>query len=344
MGVALLAVACSSSSGGGAGSGDGGGGGEGGGGLTVAQACGDRATQYCSRLAACSAERLQVTYGDEPTCVTRQTANCTASQGAPSTGASPQTAEACAQAYPSWDCNDFLSNLNVPAACKQQTGSLAGGATCSVPAQCQSGFCAITPGASCGTCAAAPASGASCAQLTTCGQGLDCTADTQTCIAEGGQGASCGKGAPCSALFTCVGADNAKGVTGTCQSSLTTAGATCDPSQQSTPGCDRNSVLTCNTQSKVCSTLVVATGGQPCGTNDVDDQTVVCGTNGVCTGSTAGTSTTPGTPGTCTAAAAEGAACDLANGPGCLQLARCVVTSDAGTAGTCQMVDPTRCQ
>jgi hypothetical protein len=333
--IAVLATACSSSSGGGV-AGDGGGG-DVGNGLSVSQACTDRATQYCSRLAACSQERVQQLYGDQPTCVSRQTANCTASLGAPSTGSTPETVEACSQAYAAWDCGDFLSGLNTPSACVQKTGSLATGSPCAAPAQCQTGFCAIVPGASCGVCAATPASGASCAQLTTCGQGMDCTSDTQTCVVEGGQGATCGKGAPCAELFSCQGANDSKGVTGTCQSSLTQPGATCDSTQQTTPACDRNALLTCNTQSKTCSTLVLAAGGQPCGTNDVNDQTAVCSANGVCTGASTGT------PGTCTAAAADGAECDLTNGPGCMELARCIVTSDGGTAGTCQTLNPSAC-
>jgi len=164
-----------------------------------------------------------------------------------------------------------------------------------------------------------------------------CTTDTLTCVVLGGTGATCGKGAPCGALYTCVGADDAKNITGTCQLSVTTSGATCDPTTQTGPGCDRNSRLACNTTTKECATLTIAAAGQPCGTNDVDDQTALCAARGVCTGATTGV------PGTCTASVADGAACSLATGSAeCLEEARCI-TGDAGMTGTCQQLSPMGC-
>jgi hypothetical protein len=38
----------------------------------------------------------------------------------------------------------------------------------------------------------------------------------------------------------------------------------------------------------------------------------------------------------CVGAAGLGAPCDLVKGPGCLFSVHCIVTSDGGTAGTCQ--------
>jgi hypothetical protein len=301
--IGLLVAACSSS-------------GDGSDAGSVAQACSDRATQYCSRLAACSPERVQIDYGDQPTCVTRMTDNCTSSLALPGTGNSAAIADACSLAYSTWACEDFLDGTNVPQACQQVTGSVQTGSPCAAPGQCTTGFCAIVPGALCGVCATAPVAGDSCAELTSCGQGLDCTTDTHTCAAVGVAGASCGKGAPCGALFTCIGYDAAT---------------------KTGPGCDHNTLLTCNTQTKQCATMTIAAGGQPCGTDVVADQTVLCGTHGTCTGASATAA------GTCTAAAADGAACDLDNGPPCLLDARCVVTSDASTAGTCQPLNPTAC-
>ncbi|MGD0525380.1 MAG: hypothetical protein ABSE49_09565 [Polyangiaceae bacterium] len=341
--LVVLAAACSGSKGGGVGGADGGGGGgDGGGGdeggTSAAEACSTRATAYCAKLQGCSSYRMQISYGDQTTCVTRQTANCTASLAAPSTGTTTTTVEACAAAYPGWVCAEFLSDQNIPAGCAQTMGTLAAGAGCVAAGQCTTGYCSIVPGAACGVCATAPTAGASCAQVTTCGPGLDCTTDTQDCVVEGGSGASCGKGAVCASGFSCEGADESKGVMGTCQASLTTSGATCDPNQQTTPACDRDSLLTCNTQTKTCATLAIAGGGQPCGTNDVNDQTAVCGTDGTCTGASTGV------PGTCTAAAADGQPCDLVNGPGCLTLSRCIASGDGGTAGTCQALNPMGCQ
>jgi hypothetical protein len=302
-----------------------------------AQACTDRATQYCSRLYTCSPERIQAEWGDQGTCVTRQTENCNNSVAVPGTGNMAASIEACSQAYASWDCEDFLDTTNIPTACQQVTGSVASGSPCVAPGECTTGFCAIVPGATCGVCATAPASGDSCAELTTCGQGLDCTTDTHTCVVLGGSGATCGKGAPCGALFTCIGSDTTTGVTGTCQASITTLGAMCDPDDKTGPACDRNSLLTCNTATKECATMIVAAGGAPCGTNVVNDQTALCSTHGTCTGSTATAA------GTCTAAAADGDMCDLVNGPSCLEDARCITTSDASTSGTCEQLNPTAC-
>jgi len=305
--------------------------GDDGGATTAAQACTDRATAYCARLQSCAPGRLQQDFGDLGTCQTRTAASCNAVLAIPGNGNTPAKVEACVQAYPGWACTDFLNTENIPTACVQATGAAATGAPCGAAGQCQSGFCSIAPGSLCGTCAAAPQAGDSCAQLTSCGQTLLCTTDTQTCVAWAAQGGACGKGAPCGAGLSCVGSNATQGVQGTCQTAVAQSGATCDPTQQTGPGCDRNQGLTCNTQSKQCATLSYNAGGGPCGTNDVNAQTALCADNGVCTGATGST-----TPGTCTAAAADGSACDLQNGPGCLQNSRCVA-GDAGTAGTCQL-------
>jgi hypothetical protein len=113
------------------------------------------------------------------------------------------------------------------------------------------------------------------------------------------------------------------------------AGAPCDPQQKTGPGCDRNEAgLTCNGQSKQCAAITVNGGGGACG--DVDNQTALCSAGGICSGSGAGMA------GTCMAAAADGAACDINLGPGCVQPARCVVTG-SGTAGTCQLATASAC-
>lgn len=314
--VGLAAAACSGSGGGG--------------GVSAQQACQDEAHQRCTRLEACAPGRIQTQFGDEGTCESRYALTCTSALAAPNQGNTPATLEACAQAIPGWACTDFLDDQNAPSACVQQTGSVASGGACGFAGQCQSGYCAIAPNALCGTCAAPPSAGDSCAQLSTCGQGLFCTEDTQTCVVVAAQGAACGKGAPCGASLFCVGENATKGVQGTCQPAVAQAGASCDPTGQSGPGCDHNQLLACNTQTKQCATLTVAGSGQPCGTNDVDGQTALCGAGGVCTGASTGK------PGTCTAAAADGAACDAQSGPGCMLLSRCVSAGDGGTAGTCQ--------
>jgi hypothetical protein len=231
----------------------------------------------------------------------------------------------------------MLNDANIPVPCTRKTGTVANGAACAVPGQCQSGFCAILPTSACGVCAPQPAAGDSCAQVSTCGPGLVCTTDTQTCVVLGGQGAPCGMGAPCGAGLSCVGANASQGTLGMCLPAVAQAGATCDPTGQAAAGCDRNQLLTCNTQMKQCAALTVAAAGQPCGTNDVANQTALCSANGVCTGASAGM------PGSCTAAAADGSPCDTQVGPGCMTLSRCITSSDASTTGTCEVAAST-CQ
>jgi hypothetical protein len=326
---AMSCFACSSSST--TSSNDGGGGS----GLTAAQACADQAAAQCGKLKTCSATDLSIRYGDEATCTARVTQNCTNALSAPSNGNTPTHSEACAQAYSNWACADYLNDINIPAACQQQTGHVAAGGGCAFPGQCQSGFCSIAPGSSCGTCATAPAIGSSCAQVTTCGPGVVCTGDTQTCVDYAMSGGPCGTGHPCGVGLSCIGATSDGGTQGTCQANAVQTGAACDASLKMGPGCNRAQGLACNSMTKTCAAVTTATGGQPCG--DVNNQSTPCGTNGVCTGAS-GTS-----PGTCTAAADDGAACDTANGPGCLLLSRCIVSAAGGTSGTCQMQSAANC-
>jgi hypothetical protein len=305
-------------------------------GLTAAQACTDNVHQRCTRLQTCSSTTVLIRYGSESACESGEMSSCLATLAEPSNGKTPASVEACAQAYAGWDCTDYLNGDNAPTPCQQQTGSFAVGTVCAVAGQCQTGFCATAPGASCGTCTALPAAGASCAQLTSCGAGLTCTSDTQTCVALGVYAAACGTGAPCGAGLSCVGADGTTHTLGTCQLAIETSGTTCDPSLKTGAGCDRNASLVCNGTSKTCQPVVLAAAGQPCG--DVNDQSAYCLAAGVCTGASGST------PGTCTAAVADGAACDAASGTACMTPGRCVLdSSDGGTAGTCQVAGQQMC-
>ncbi len=336
-----LVVACS---------GDGSGSGPVSSGVSAAQACADNAHARCIQLQSCSATDLQLRYGSESTCETRETDNCTTSLAEPLNGNTPAAVEACAGAYAGWACADYLNDTNIPPACQQQLGPIIDGGSCAIDGQCQSGFCAIPPGSSCGACSGVPKPGDSCAELTSCGPGLACTTDTVLCVAFGARGSACGKGALCGVGLSCVGADLSNGTQGTCRQAGETLGAPCDPTEQLGAGCDRNTGLACNSGAKeadagpegateggaddagttgdagsagrTCQAVIVASAGQPCG-DDIDEQPVYCEADGVCTGAS-GT-----TPGTCTAAAADGAACNAATGPGCLIPARCI-------AGTCQ--------
>jgi hypothetical protein len=299
-----------------------------GGGPSRARACTDQAQAHCARFAACSASSLQAHYGTLASCESRYTENCLNALSAPGTSRTTTEVEACAQAYPNWACNDFLDTFNAPSACKLAGGTLANGKACAFPSQCVSAFCAVTPGSACGTCAIAPALGDSCAALTACKQGIFCASDTQKCALFATAGQPCGVGAACGAGLWCVGENATTGAAGVCQTAIASLGAACETAADEA-GCDRDAALSCNTRTKQCAALALAAASAPCGT--VGGQITPCLDNASCS------TTIPGATGTCVAAAADGASCDVASGPGCGELARCV-------NGTCQFDSAATCQ
>ncbi|HEY3821119.1 MAG TPA: hypothetical protein VGL81_28335 [Polyangiaceae bacterium] len=330
-------------------------------GVSAAQACADNAHARCTQLESCSPTDVLLRYGSEGTCETREAENCTTALAEPLNGNTPDALEACAGAYAGWACAEYLSDENIPKACRQQLGPIVDGGSCAIDGQCESGFCGIVPGSACGTCAAVPKVGASCAELTACGPGQACTADTFACVLFGARGAACGRGSLCGVGLSCVGAD--PGAQGTCEQAGEEVGTACDPTSKAHSACDRNAGLVCNTGTesadggadddggaeagteagaeeagippRTCQQVIIAAAGQPCG-NDLGGQPVYCQAGGVCTGAN-GT-----TPGVCTAAAADGAPCDTINGPTCATPARCI--GDGGTTGTCQYSGAQSCR
>jgi hypothetical protein len=301
------------------------------------QACGDRAHANCVKFQTCSPEVLSTTYGSEGTCETRLKLNCLNALAATSNGNSAQATEACAQAFAGLSCADFF-DLKPAAACLQSQGALANGQLCGAPGQCATGFCAILPGSPCGNCTPAPEAGHSCAQLTTCGQLLVCVASTKLCMAYAAEGAACDAGQPCGAGLFCVGETSV--ASGTCQPAVEQASMPCDPNGKTAPGCDRLAGLTCNTATKECTMLAFGAAGQPCGAN-VNDQFGACANAATCIMSMMGDAGAAAA--SCVPVAADGAACDFAHGPNCLEPARCVVPNDAGTIGKCEFPNPLAC-
>jgi hypothetical protein len=300
-------------------------------------ACAALSTAECAKLEGCSSVLMETRYGSVAICQTRLDESCTTALAAPSTGNSAEQAAACAEAYPTWSCLDYLGNVNLPAACAQKPGSLPNGSACAFAAQCTTGFCALPPNAACGMCAPQPATGDSCLDLSTCGQRLLCFAASKVCGTLGASGGSCSSDAPCGPHLSCIGANDTKGVLGKCEASAGLAGAACDPTLVTGPGCDYDGDLTCNAKSKVCEPLTISPGGGPCGA--VSDQFAACTASGTCSTSVVGAT------GICRAAAADGQGCTTAaGGPGCVPPARCIVTSSSSTNGTCQLDDSTACK
>jgi hypothetical protein len=93
-------------------------------------------------------------------------------------------------------------------------------------------------------------------------------------------------------------------------------------------GCDYFSGLTCNAQSSTCVTAQVVGPGNACGI--VASQAVYC-IDGLCL------------RGACAGNAPLGDPCDINLGPQCVGAARCVVSGDGGTRGTCQLSGATAC-
>jgi hypothetical protein len=312
----------------------------------AASACAAYAQARCARLDACSNATYTVLhYGSHATCVSDVAAQCATSLAAPQTAATPGYFSGCATALATESCSDLLG-ANPPPACTPLAGPLAAGAACFASAQCQSTYCAVASTANCGVCAALPAAGATCAVDADCGSrnSLTCS-KAGTCVAYGAAGASCDKDDPCGPSLSCVGADAKTSTPGTCTASAAAVGAACDPTTGA--GCDATLLLTCDGVTKQCVADTLVTASQVCGSSD--GSVARCEANGTCEIPDAGPPADGGdagaavTTGTCLAAAATGAACDSASGPACVPPAKCIVTDDAGTAGTCQLGSPNAC-
>jgi hypothetical protein len=291
-------------------------------------ACTQIASARCERVGTCNVDGIQARYGDLAACQDAQKAACLSGLAVASTGATPATTIACANALPNVDCTAYNDNV-LPTVCQPQVGRLAAGATCAFSGQCQSQFCGIGKNAGCGVCQPQPKAGDSCAHLSSCGTGLACVDKDTVCASEdAAAGDMCDADTPCGAGFSCVGSKaataTAAAVQGTCQAAVATGGAACDPKKKTGPGCDATKGLACDPTSMKCIAVIVASTGGAC-----DGDLAVCAAAGTCAIPTGATS------GTCVAAAEDGAACDSVNGPGCMTLSRCIITG-SGTSGTCE--------
>lgn len=312
------------------------------GGTSADTACADAAAARCAQRAMCS-NNVGITkvYGDMTTCLAREKLNCTNGLAAKGTGNTPDRVEQCVAAIKTEACTDYFAG-NIPAACIN-TGTLADSTGCAFAGQCSSTYCTGLANAACGSCGEPVASGGDCTNGGTCARGQTCVTTpgsmgmAMTCITEGAAGASCSRAMPCGAQLSCVGTLS-MGASGTCMAAGNTVGAACDPTSRTAPGCDRSIGLFCNATSKTCTAVTFAANGAACGVGS-DGNLIDC-IAGVCYGSVIG-GTMP-MMGTCKANAADGAACDTTNGPGCIAPARCV-TASGSTAGTCTLSDASKC-
>ncbi len=302
-------------------------------------ACAAWAAARCQKADSCSQSVAnKLAYGDEPTCESRQRLSCEAALAAKDNSSTASFFSACAAAIGSEACTDF-ENENIPPSCVPAPGTRADGTACSFNGQCTSTWCHVPEGAACGTCAELPVAGASCATNTDCGgRGLVCAQNA--CAARVALGGACDLAAPCAVGLSCVGATAT--VKGQCETDGTTVGATCDAKRKTAAGCYGVYGLYCTVAGQ-CASVGFASAGQSCGlinTSDAGGGLDAGAPYDVtdCTGGAACDAQK------CVAPAADGAACDTANGPPCLAPARCVLGSDAGTAGTCAPPGASACQ
>ena len=296
--------------------------------LTVDKACADEAQAYCTKLDACQTAPNGTgrIYGGFATCVARVDTGCHTQLGAPGTGSSATSKEACAQAYAAATCAQFsLGN----GACSPPAGNIDGGGACSFDAQCKSSFCSqATAGVLCGQCMPASVGGAACP----CSTGFVCAIDssgTATCHPLSDVGGPC-DATPTSTSAQC--AESLSCVDGTCELATSDVGGPCDSNADaSTPSCAASLALTC--VASHCIADDFADAGQPCGDLSSGDT--------ICTGASQCHST--GSASTCVADAPDGDPCSLLGGPSCIPPARCVVPADGGVEGTCTQPDPTMC-
>lgn len=302
----------SGGTGGAAGAGGAGAAGTAGSGGSASGDCNSVATALCNKLNQCSPLGLQLTYGDVTTCVSRAATSCKDGTTAPGASVSPAQFAACAAAFSSLDCSQWVHGVTMPSACIIP-GSLADGKPCGSADQCKSGFCSVSTGI-CGACAEPVGAGQKCTSNAGCTSGLVCNSSGQ-CAQPVAAGGSCTTLADCDTGLVCASSK--------CVQPLA-AGKACTGGD-----CDHLAGAFCNPSSKVCETIQAADAGKPCGL--VSGAFVLCSAGGHCT------IPTGQTQGTCLAHAADGASCDIQNGPNCLQPALCVNKQ-------CTLGDPSSCK
>lgn len=260
-------------------------------------ACNDFVKALCGQLQTCGAPLVKVEYGDEATCELRLKPSCLTVLKDPGTTLTTDRLDSCSKQLTAQTCTAIFNHV-VPDACKATAGMLADGTPCGDDNQCKSAYCKKA-GAACGVCGTRSSS---CAVDGDCESGSVCAANG-TCVQRGAMGAACSDNAPCGYGLICDG--------GTC-ATAPGPGQACKPDLMG-GNCDKTQGLFC-TLGMVCQAVGYANAGQPCGV--VSGNFVVCTAGSKC-------SATGLQQGTCIAPAADGAACNDTNGPGCEAPATC---------------------
>jgi len=298
--------------------------------VSADDACTQVSQARCEKLSTCSPALFARRWASTTQCEAREKLTCLGALAATDTGNTPAATVTCATAITAATC-DAILGPDEPAVCFPKMGTIAAGA-CEFSAQCTTGYCATGATSVCATCAAPPAAGDSCV-TEACGPTMNCVAGTGLCEVPVALNGACNATLPCAEGLGCVGATAT--VDGTCEAELTTVGATCDPQRKTGPDCSAVAGLTCDTAAKLCVSASAAATGQPCGL--VGTVRTACAAGGTCLIPQAAT------VGACVAPADDSAACDPAQGIGCIIPAKCVPTTEAGTAGTCVLPGSATC-
>ena len=301
-------------------------------------ACNDYAAIICAKLDACTGGiDVAMNYPSTDECITREALACVASLQAPDNGGSPSGIERCGAAIAAGSCGDFFDHTNLPSPCVARPGPRPNDAPCAFNGQCASSWCWLAPNAACGLCSTRPDVGAPCLANADCGgQSLHCSSALGACEPIVSPGSACDAQHLCPYEESCVTPDG--GATGTC-TVRGAVGSACDGKLVGAPLCANDFGYFCPSATDVCALAVVAQPDESCG---ITAGVTVNGVKGpssmaICYGGS-GCFPTTAAKGLCTPAAADGARCDTALGPPCLNPARCLITGDGGTQGTCQIL------
>jgi hypothetical protein len=270
--------------------------------VSADQAASDAANAYCNRAEACAPAFVTVGFGNVATCIERLKQSLLPVFGADGTSSTPERTEACAQAIPQMSCSDLLSRIT-PDACQTLPGSLAEGAACSADSQCQGTRCKVAADAVCGKCTSPAAAGAACNQDADCQDAMTCVSGA--CMTYAATGGTCDATHPCRPDLACKA--------GKC-ATPTPVGQSCKSSDE----CENSQGVFCDPKANTCQAVSFSAPNGTCGL--VQNALVVCeGPGSLCTNVNSQTY-----QGTCAPVAADGAACDPANGPLCNAGAICV--------------------
>jgi hypothetical protein len=255
---------------------------------TLEQACRSWQQAACDGFHDCAVKTFGNRYTDLDNCVAVRTSDCIERGSAPGSTVTPEQIEVCAQASKARGCDAVVADefgLSEPDPACAWTGTLAEGAACVAPNQCQSGQCSFYGQEACGTCVTRADLG--CVVDSECLAGSLCI-DGQ-CVASGQLGDSCDFESFCSPELTCRA--------GQCAPRLR-LGQRC--TSQDSGACAAN--LWCNQQTGLCELPSLLSGLDDCGITDR-------GGDALCPAGSHCYSVGPNMPSHCMPAAAEGDPC-----------------------------------